>query len=423
MVTVTARLPWLCQDPIITCRSSYYAVLSRPLPDPGLSASASGWVPIRASQLRRFRTSPSCPLNASLPRSFLPGQFTPKRLYIGIDTDIWTDPLTGEVWLSWSSDDNVAMTAGLSVQAIGISRLDPNTLEIACEPNNLIMPVTNPLTFGSGPTSFYCTKMGVPGCSGWTAKAGGRFVYEGQALMRRKGWVYLFYSASVWSSTNYGVSWLAAPSVRELVDGSPTRLEGQYVVPYDAGLERHTFGHGRPILGADGSTWYFSFHHLAPKSGAGPRRAFLAPITFVDIGDGRGDVWVQPILPPVDRNANRMLLDDESSGGGAGGDTTGDTGAGAAGDGGGGGQRPQGNGAATPACPPSGELRWEVRAAGAGSPQWAVPPAVSVSSGGGDRAEVSGLQRGDSVLVSVARAAGANGTAGTADEQVRARRS
>lgn len=142
VVTVTARLPWLCQDPIITCRTSYYAVLSRPLPAPGLSLRASGWVPIRASELRQFRTALTCPHLNALPRSFAPGAVISRRDYIGIDTDIWTDPLTNEVWLSWSSDDNVPMSGGVSVQAIGIARLDPGTLEIICDPSNTpIMPV------------------------------------------------------------------------------------------------------------------------------------------------------------------------------------------------------------------------------------------------------------------------------------------
>lgn len=198
-------------------------------------------------------------------------------------------------------------------------------------------------------------------------------------------WIYLFYSASVWWSTNYGVYWVAAPSVEELADGSPTRLEGQYVVPYDVGTGlaavRNTFGHGRPILAPDGVTWLFSFHHLAPKGGAqAPRRAYVArsppfapahkhpllpfqdkarnaplahpsvsedpnsdddlaarllsrstsppfspfsfsrrlcdpslrplpssqaPITFVDLNDGRGDFWILPILPPVNDAQNR----------------------------------------------------------------------------------------------------------------------
>lgn len=240
----------------------------------------------------------------------------------------------------------------------------------------------NAAAFGNA-TGFYCSRMGVLGCSGWTAKAGGRFVFEGQALMRRKGWIYLFYSASVWSSTNYGVSWLAAPSVRELADGSVTRLEGQFVVPYDiGGVARQTFGHGRPILGPDGVTWYFSFHHLAPKAGSAPRRAFLAPITFVDLRDGRGNIWIQPVLPPVDSNANRRGLDVEDVGEGG--------------------------------APSPGACGGEGAAAGAAGYEWGVRDAAGrrTTSGGSDAtirsdgsasAELGGLRSGQQLAVSVSR--------------------
>lgn len=141
VVTFTARLPWQCQDPLTFCRTSFYVVLNRPLPLPGLSLAASGWSPIRSSEFKIFRAAKSCQFASSLPRSYSPGVVISKRNLIGIDTDIWRDPLTNEVWLSWSSDDNVPMSAGLPVQAVGISKLDPATLEIACEANNLILPV------------------------------------------------------------------------------------------------------------------------------------------------------------------------------------------------------------------------------------------------------------------------------------------
>lgn len=257
--------------------------------------------------------------------------------------------------------------------------------------------------------------MGVTGCSGWTARAGGRFVFEGQALMRRKGWVYLFYSGSVWSSTNYAVSWIAAPSVRELADGSVTRLEGQYVVPYDVGLVRHTFGHGRPVLGQDGETWFYSFHHLTPKSGIGPRRAFLAPIQFVDLRDGRGDVWIQPILPPVNsalntrrrrsRGSRRRLAAE-------------DAGAAAASGGGcaGGGPEAQAE-AEAEAELPAPAYTWAVRsgaadAAGGGA-------AVAVASDGGPTAELRGARSGDEVVVTVTRREGGRDAPEDAQPQAR----
>lgn len=85
----------------------------------------------------------------------------------------------------------------------------------------------------------YCEFMGADGCRFWpqfTAKAGTtpkdplRYVFEAPSMIRRKGWVYFFFSASMWTSPHYGVYFLAAPSVRELADGSRTRIAGQFVV-------------------------------------------------------------------------------------------------------------------------------------------------------------------------------------------------
>lgn len=85
----------------------------------------------------------------------------------------------------------------------------------------------------------YCEHMHAEACRFWppfTAKAATtpketqRYVFEAPSLIRRKEWVYLFFSASLWTSPNYGVYFLAAPSVRELADGSKTRIAGQFVV-------------------------------------------------------------------------------------------------------------------------------------------------------------------------------------------------
>ena len=112
-----------------------------------------------------------------------------------------------QVWLSWSSDDNVPLgPGGIGVQSIGITRLDKDTLAVSCEPGNLILPIVDVAQFEapSSRMASYCTFMGVAGCPPFTASAWGRFVFEGPSLMRRKGWVYLFFSASYWTSPNYG---------------------------------------------------------------------------------------------------------------------------------------------------------------------------------------------------------------------------
>lgn len=95
VVTVTARLPWQCQGSFDFCRTSYFVVLARPLPEPGLTQAASGWVPIRTADLRIFRAAASCPLAANLPRSFTPGTFIPKRNLIGVGAQIAVPPPVG----------------------------------------------------------------------------------------------------------------------------------------------------------------------------------------------------------------------------------------------------------------------------------------------------------------------------------------
>ena len=60
------------------------------------------------------------------------------------------------------------------------------------------------------------------------------------------------------------------------------------------------------MLAPDGVSWLFGFHHLPLAEGLNTRRAFMAPLTFVDRHDGRGDVWVQPILVHV--NNSRVVV-------------------------------------------------------------------------------------------------------------------
>ncbi len=60
----------------------------------------------------------------------------------GLDGDIWVDPSTGEVWLSYSTDNNVPADSGGGVtQALGVVRLEASTLEVACDGTGLLFPV------------------------------------------------------------------------------------------------------------------------------------------------------------------------------------------------------------------------------------------------------------------------------------------
>lgn len=127
-------------------------------------------------------------------------------------------------------------------------------------------------------------------------------IVEAPSMLRRGDWVYMFFSGSAFDSPNYGVAYIAAKSVPELAD-KYNRIAGQFVIPYTTSTGvRHNFGHGHPVQDAQGN-WWFAYHHMnqtaCRTSGNCSRDVYLSPIEFINIGDGRGDVYIKPIQPTV----------------------------------------------------------------------------------------------------------------------------
>lgn len=265
-----------CTGDAVSCRTVWWTPLD------GVYSS------IRTSSLRPFVSEIGC--GGPVPRS---GQTQAPLYRMGLDSDLWEDPQTGEAWLSWSTDYADRQ------QHVGIARVDPKTLAVLCDSPALIRPFENLslLEQDRNMTSYVCSFPGIPWlCTpGFTASATGRHVYEAPSLMRRGEWIYLFFSASDYRSDKYGVFFLAARSVRELADPT-TRLRGQYVPPTVVAGTSQVFGHGRPFQ-ATGGRWFFSMHRNNAPNAVSPRLAWIAPITFVDKGDGLGDVWIRPIQP------------------------------------------------------------------------------------------------------------------------------
>lgn len=61
---------------------------------------------------------------------------------MGLDSDVWEDEATGEVWVTWSSNNNLARARdGLATQGIGMARLNRTDLAVLCREENLYFPV------------------------------------------------------------------------------------------------------------------------------------------------------------------------------------------------------------------------------------------------------------------------------------------
>lgn len=270
-VTTTGRRTSCTLPSLVACRTIWWAPLN------------GSFVSIRTSALRRFTPEAGC--STLMPRSY--DGTANRTLWMGLDSDVWEDPLTKEVWLSYSTDYTD------TEQHVGIVQLNSQSLAVKCSPPTFIRPFSNVRLLESDQSmANYVCSFGVPWpcSSGFTASATGRWVYEGSSLMRRGSWIYLFFSASEWSSSKYGVFFIAARTVAGLADAQ-TRLRGQFVPPTAMGV----YGHGRPFQALDGR-WFFSFHRNNPGS-PDNRTAWVAPVTFVDRADGLGDVWIRPIQP------------------------------------------------------------------------------------------------------------------------------
>ena len=248
---------------------------------------------VRTSEMRKFVAAPGCKENVPTSDEGM-----------GIDTDLWVDYAgpTPRIMLSWAG--------------VGITELNPD-MSVKCDPSLVVQ------LFGDGTyletdakMTGYCAWMGEPWCGGFDAHAGPDNnmaaipphpdrnddpIQEGPSLMRRKGWVYLFFSASDYRSDQYAVSFVAARTVAGLAD-ERNRLRGQFIPPSVVDGAPSIFGHGRPFQRGSpadpDAPWFFGFHHNYGSVGyADPRTAWIAPITFVDMHDGRGDVWIRPIQP------------------------------------------------------------------------------------------------------------------------------
>ena len=173
-VTTTARRTSCTSPSVVACRTVWWAPLN------------GSYVSIPTSALRRFVPEAGC--TSVSPRSY--DGTTNQTLWMGLDSDVWEDPLTSEVWLSYSTDYTS------TEQHVGIVQLNPQTLAVMCVPHTLIRPFSNVRFLESDQSMVnYVCSFGVPwACTpGFTASATGRWVYEGSSLMRRGGWVYLFF--------------------------------------------------------------------------------------------------------------------------------------------------------------------------------------------------------------------------------------
>jgi len=121
-------------------------------------------------------------------------------------------------------------------------------------------------------------------------------VVEGASFLRRQEWVYMFMSGSAWDSAYYHVFWVAAKTVGGLSRDNAERLAGRYLIPNNS----NAFGHGFPVQGPDGQSWYYVHHRLnSPSCQAGncARDLWVSPLEFEDRKDGLGDVWITPRWP------------------------------------------------------------------------------------------------------------------------------
>lgn len=261
-----------------------------------------------------------------------------------LDSDIFQDPLDGRVWLSYAWYSNSPTTSENECQYyfgehIAFVELNASDLSVKCPADGVptaYVPVNCKVAEGTvqGPEngelgkelrSYYqkihsaqpldfpeplasnidfrrgkhneIFRTSVSGtCKGeWC-------IVEAPSMLRRNGWVYMFFSGSAFDSPNYGVAYIAARTVPELADKFK-RIAGQFIIPYTtAGGIRHNFGHGHPVQDAEGN-WWFVYHHMnqtaCRTSGNCSRDVYLSPIQFVNVGDGLGDVYIKPIQPTV----------------------------------------------------------------------------------------------------------------------------
>jgi hypothetical protein len=259
----------------------------------------------------------TCALRNSLPRSLdrVSGdcQGTFCQDIIRLDGDVFRDPLTDRWWLSYAWFTNTPPRVdweranhGEHASVVELDAADP--WAVRCASTTAPVFLANP---HDGATVARlrgsCARCGerlsfTRGRQGEEMRRDGSSwgVAEGPSLFRRGRYVYALYSGSAWDSAYYSVAWSAAPSVAELAYDNPARLVGRLLVPSGA----MSFGHGSPVLGPDGRSWFYVHHRLRADacrvSGDCARDVWVTPMTFDDRGDGNGAVHLRARFPEED---------------------------------------------------------------------------------------------------------------------------
>jgi hypothetical protein len=239
---------------------------------------------------------------------------------IRLDSAAFRDPATGRWWLGYSWYTNTPPRVpweqthyGQHASLVELDGSDPFT--VRCTTAVAQVHVGDPhdgATLGRLRSS--CGRCGEM-LSFTRARDGAEFrregyvfgVNEGTAMFRRGRYVYALMSGAVWDSAYYSVWYAAAPTPEALAWDSPTRFVGRFLVPGRG----QSFGHGTPVLGPDGRSWYYVHHRLQADrcrtTGGCARDVWLSPMAFEDRGDGRGDAWIQTRFPAEDPGASVTL--------------------------------------------------------------------------------------------------------------------
>jgi hypothetical protein len=221
-----------------------------------------------------------------------------------LDSDVWRDPATGRWWMSYAwftnpspVNDWEVNNFGEHVEVVELDAADP--FVVRCDPAVVVRQLANPHDSATiERLRASCPRCGemlsmTQGRTGEMVRAGVSWgVTEGPSFFRRGEWVYSLMSGSAYDSAYYHVFWTAARSVEELSYDNPGRLVGRYLVPSG----NQAFGHGTPVLGPDGATWYYVYHHL-DAGACCSRDLWVSRIDFEDHGDGLGAVYISPIFP------------------------------------------------------------------------------------------------------------------------------
>ena len=232
---------------------------------------------------------------------------------IRLDSYAWQDPTTARWWMgySWYTNDPPMVewefaNHGEHVSLVELDANDPFT--ILCDPDVAQIHIANPHSNETiEALRSYC-----PRCDEQLAFDRGRdnspmmmsdsswAIAEGVSLFRRGNYVYALMSGSAWDSGFYHVYWIAAPTVEELWFENSNRLEGRFLIPSND----QAFGHGSPVLGPDGTSWFYVHHRLnhanCVNNGDCSRDVWINPITFEDRSDSRGDIWIEARFPAED---------------------------------------------------------------------------------------------------------------------------